>query len=50
MISPVHVYTGNIIQTEHFVFRNIYVKAYTYMYITACNQKKGHGFERNKGI
>jgi hypothetical protein len=43
MVSPENKHTSNIIQTEEFIFRNIYM----YLHIHICmKQQKGHGFDR----
>lgn len=48
MVSPAHTHRcANIIQTEQATFRNIHV--YTHMHVTTINEKRGHGFEREKG-
>ena len=49
MVSPENIHTRNIIQTEQFIFRNMYV--YTYMRIIATNEKRDHKLEReNAGV
>jgi hypothetical protein len=48
LVSPENIcfHRSSIIQTEHIIFRNIYVD--TCLYVTTIN-KKGHDFEREKG-
>ena len=49
MVSPENIHTSNIIQTEHIIFRNIFVYTYSYMHITTISEKRGHEFEREQG-
>lgn len=44
--SPEKIHTSNL-QTEKFIFRNIY--PYTYMHVTTINTERGHGLEREHG-
>lgn len=44
MVNPESKYTGNIIQTEQAIFRNIY----TYMHITMVNEKRSDEFQKDK--
>lgn len=40
MFNTENIQTSNIIQTEQTIFMNIFVSTYTYMYLTAINEKK----------
>ena len=43
---PKKIHTGNIIQTEKIIFREIHVHTYTNMHVTM--NKRGHPFERKQ--
>lgn len=40
-------FTGDIIQTEKVIFRDIYV--YPYMHVTAIIERRSHEFEKEQG-
>lgn len=39
MVSPENVHTGNIIQANQVIFRNICAYTYTYVYVITINEK-----------
>lgn len=51
MVSPEHIYTSNIIQSEQIVLKHLgmYVSTYTYMFVTTINERRGHEFESDQG-
>lgn len=44
-----NMHTGDIIQTEPILFRNLYAYTYAYMYVTTVNEKRRCAFEKKQG-
>lgn len=49
MVNLENMHTGDIIQTESIIFRNLYAYTYAYMYVTTVNEKRRCEFEKEQG-
>jgi hypothetical protein len=48
MMNPSHIHSNNIIWTQSFIFRNIYLYINTYIYSITMD-KRGHEFDNELG-
>lgn len=49
MFSPENLHAGNIIWTEHLIFRNIYVYSKTYMHTIIIDKKEAMNLKGSWG-